>query len=586
MNSHISALTQTLMIYLIMGVSFFGWGRVATYVLGVSKQTNRSDITLIWLGWAFTLFIFQLLHFFFPLTVYVAAPIFIIGFACSIPQIVNAFRRFPQKYSNLMRTVGILIILLAVACWIASRSMLSPTCYDSGLYHFNAIRWINSFPIVPGLGNLHGRLAFNQSFYTYVAALNFYPFFGHGYSVANSFLLLLAIATFVSYLRPILKKPSLLAESHPFQYASVLFSFPILGYLALSSNGVMSPSPDLTSTLLQLIMIVMLANGIAEWINGQRDQNYRAMVLVVLSATAITIKLSNLAFSAVIFGFALVYTWQTSRPHIKGVFHILLPATMLILVWGLRGYILSGAPLYPSTIGYMPMEWAMPIEQIVNEANWVYSWARLPGTHWENVLGSWTWLHPWLLRISKDYMTDVVYPLMYTAIFCIIAMVIGRLKKVRRSHYLEWAILLPSIIAMIYWFFTAPDPRFANAIFFLASLFSILLFLSSIRGIIRAPMFITMICIVFLVGNVHFFSFTFRHIRLIKWVSTSGWHAVKKVPLNRKVTSSGLTVYTPKTGDQCWDSPLPSAPFFNDRLRLRNPANMSSGFTVIEQEKH
>lgn len=228
----------------------------------------------------------------------------------------------------------------------------------------------------------------------------------------------------------------------------------------------------------------------------------------------------------------------------------------------------------------------MPIENIVDEANWVYSWARLPGTHWKNVLGSWTWLHPWLLGISKYYRTPVVYPLMLTALFCICAMVIGRLKKARRPHYLEWAILLPSIVALIYWFFTAPNPRFAHAIFFLASISSILLFLSSIQDTIRARMFITTICIVFLVGNVHFVQFTFHQRGLIKLVSTSGWHAVKEVPLDRKVTSSGLTVYTPKTGDQCWDSPLPSTPHFNDRLRLRNPANMSSGFTVIEQEKH
>ena len=207
-----------------------------------------------------------------------------------------------------------------------------------GLYHFNAIRWINSFPIVPGLGNLHGRLAFNQSFFTYVAVLNFYPFFGHGPSVANSFLLLLTIATFLHLLGPFLKKPSLLIESHPFQYASILFAFPVLGYLALSSDGLASPSPDLASTLLQLTMFVMLAQGIGELVDGQREQNYRVIVLVVLAATAVTIKLSNLAFSAVIIGFALAYTWQTSRPRIKFAVRIFLPAIMFILIWGATRY--------------------------------------------------------------------------------------------------------------------------------------------------------------------------------------------------------------------------------------------------------
>jgi hypothetical protein len=100
MNSHISSLAQTLLIYLIMGVSYFGWGRAVIRVLGLSDQTTRSDITLIWLGWAFTLFIFQLLHFLFPLTVYVGAPIFVIGLAFSIPDIVGGTRLW-RKAGNL-----------------------------------------------------------------------------------------------------------------------------------------------------------------------------------------------------------------------------------------------------------------------------------------------------------------------------------------------------------------------------------------------------------------------------------------------------------------------------------------------------
>src|SRR5215475_10540602 len=117
----LNALTQMLIIYLAMGVAYYGWGRAASYVLGIGEQTSCSDITLIWLGWAFTLFIFQLSHFFFPVTAYVVCPILIIGVVFSIPQIINAFRRFPQQRSTPMRTAAIVIILLAGACWIASR---------------------------------------------------------------------------------------------------------------------------------------------------------------------------------------------------------------------------------------------------------------------------------------------------------------------------------------------------------------------------------------------------------------------------------------------------------------------------------
>ena len=587
--THITVITFTLLTYLFLGAAYYGWGRVAALLLGIAHQRSESSIMPIWLGWAFALLIFQVLHFFLPITVYVSLPVLAFGAVFSISQIRNEVRRFPTQRFALILLMVAVILALGLAAWVASRAMLPPTDYDSGLYHFNAIRWINAYPVVPGLGNLHGRLAFNSSFFTYVAALNFYPFFGHGRSLANSFLFLLVLATILPSMVSIIRRPSLLVKEHPFRYASDLFMLPTVAYIALSSTGFASPSPDLASILLQLVMFVMLAHGIAEWKDGYRDQNYRVMVLIVLAATAVTVKLSNLAFSLVIIGFALTYTWQTSRPHLKGVVRILLPVTMLILVWGLRGVILSGAPFYPSTIGYMPVEWAVPIEKIVVEANLIYGWARLPGIQWIDTLNSWMWLRPWFLRVYNDNMIGVVYPLILTVLFCIITIVIGCFKKVRRPHYLEWSFLLPSLIGLIYWFFTAPDPRFANAIFFLALICSMLLFLLSMQEIMRAWMFIITLGIVFLVGNVYFIRYVFYNRGLIKLVSTSGWHAVKEVPLYRMVIPSGLTVYVPK-GPQCWDSPLPSTPCYNkgplapcsndQGLRLRNPMSMSSGFTV------
>ena len=129
--------------------------------------------------------------------------------------------------------------------------MLTPTNYDSGLYHFSSIRWINEYAIVPGLGNLHGRLAFNQSFFTYVAALN--PFFNAGRVVANSYLWLLTLITCVE-----VAVISLRHERGLVGWSVGLFSIPQLFYLAMTSNGVASPTPDFTCNLLQTALIVGL----------------------------------------------------------------------------------------------------------------------------------------------------------------------------------------------------------------------------------------------------------------------------------------------------------------------------------------
>jgi hypothetical protein len=187
MGSQILALALTFLLYLLLGLSYFGWGQFVGGILKIKKQNNHPEITQIWIGWATTLLIFQIIHFIFPLTVYVVAPIFVVGIIFSYKKVVLNHKCWFQEPVNKLKITGILIVSFTLAAWIASRSMLSPEFYDSGLYHFNAIRWINSYPIIPGLGNVHGRLAFNQSFFTYVASLNFYPFFNNGRVIANSF---------------------------------------------------------------------------------------------------------------------------------------------------------------------------------------------------------------------------------------------------------------------------------------------------------------------------------------------------------------------------------------------------------------
>ena len=87
------------------------------------------------------------------------------------------------------------IPLLLVLLWLSNRALQDPLVDDSGIYHFSSIRWANSFPLPPGLGNLHGHLAFNQSYFLFVAFLNNFPIRGFGHNLANSLLFAAGILT-------------------------------------------------------------------------------------------------------------------------------------------------------------------------------------------------------------------------------------------------------------------------------------------------------------------------------------------------------------------------------------------------------
>ena len=582
------AVISTLAIFLILGFSFYGWGTTFCKFFRINKISPEKITLQIWLGWAVTLFLFQVLHFVFPISAYVVVPIFFLGAVFSIPQLIIvrksvSKRAKPLISTRIIKTRIITIIICALfvgaSVWVAARSMLAPSNYDSALYHFNAIRWINSYPIIPGLGNLHGRLAFNQSFFVYVAALNFYPFFGYGRSIANSFLLLVLISQILISLRPAISQPSLLTK-HPFHFAAGLFLIPGLAYLALTSDGLASPTPDLASTLLQLVIFVELTHGIAEWLEGQMNQDFRAFFIVLLSATAITVKLSNLAFSSVMIVIVIAYIWKTSLPLIRGLAQMILPVVVLLLVWGVRGFILSGAPLYPSMLGYIPVDWAVPKAAVVDEANSIYSWARQPNASPSSVLSNWDWLGPWSLRMS-NHIADVVYPLAISIAFCTFAIILGTLlyvKKRSKPRFLESIIFLPPILGLIYWFFTAPDPRFANSVFWLLSISSSLFILTFLQRIIRKHYFELAFIIMFALTNIVSIGFFFVHYSSWSEISFSGWYPVKVYPLNMQTTDSGLVVYVPAEGDQCGDSPSPCTPYFDYKLRLRNPNNIALGF--------
>jgi hypothetical protein len=282
-------------------------------------------------------------------------------------------------------------------------------------------------------------------------------------------------------------------------------------------------------------------------------------------------------------GFVILYGSKFLETRV--FLRVLTLSSSMILVWCLESVVLSGAPLYPSTIGYIHVGWAIPIEKVAEEAKWVYSWARQPGTHPSNVLGNWNWLRPWFSRLLSNSTADVVMPVGVSGLFCAITVAIGCFKRESRLRCSEWAILLPSLIGLIYWFFTAPDPRFAHALFFVTAMCSILLFLSSVKNIDGKLIFFVALSVILAFAYLAFGRYVMRDKGAITSISTSGWYPVKNVPLVAKITFFGLSVYTPKTGDQCWDSPLPCTPYLNDRLRLRNPHDMASGFTVEKEPK-
>jgi hypothetical protein len=575
-----------LALYSILGLSYYGWGNALATILRVDHKTPDHLSMSIWLGWAFTLLLFQVINLVLPINAYVAIPLFLLGAVLSITGLINWLKslfKCPRPFTStqIITTFLVTLFFLSVVIWVSARAMLPPTNYDSGLYHLTSIRWINSYPIIPGLGNLHSRLAYNQSFFVYVAALNFYPFFGYGRSIANSFLFMVLIGAEFITLYSIFSKRGF-STKHPFSYAPDLFIIPVIAFLAIESDGLTSPTPDLASTILQIAIFVELSHGISEWREGQKDQNFRAFVIIILAATAVTVKLSSLGFSLVSMGIVLLYVWQTTHPRIRGIVHIILPVVVILSVWMARGYIFSGVPVFPSSLGYIPFTWAMPKAAVITEANSILGWARQPQAITSTVLGNWNWFGPWFLKVSKE-IVSVVYPFLVSIAFLFLTLIMEILlfvKKRLKPGYSESIIILPILLGLIYWFITAPDPRFANAIFWLLPIGTAMVLLACLYRVLDRRVFLVIVCFIFIIVNVRISMNVFADRNSFKQISLSGWYPVPIVPIIEERTNSGLILYEPEKGDQAWDAPLPNTPRFNADLRLIIPGNLASGFTV------
>ena len=88
-----------------------------------------------------------------------------------------------------LRVVFLFLCLLSMVLWTTQ----DPGQYDTGLYHAQAIRWIEEYGVVPGLGNLHMRLAYNSAFMCLQALFSLEWLVGQSLHSLNGFFCLCAL---------------------------------------------------------------------------------------------------------------------------------------------------------------------------------------------------------------------------------------------------------------------------------------------------------------------------------------------------------------------------------------------------------
>ncbi len=214
--------------------------------------------------------------------------------------------------------------------------------YDTGLYHAQAIRWIEEYGVVPGLANLHSRFGYNS------AAFALCALFGGGgvmkypmHCAAGFFALLCAVKCTGLLTLPVRKR----VRVSDFLYAGCIF------YLVAVFRELVSPASDYFA---MLILFWTVLTWVELWEKGEREILPYGLLSLYLVYAA-TVKLS----AAVLLVLAVYPAVRLLKEKKGRQVAVLIGLGILIaLPYLIRNVIISGWLFYPFTFfDWFDVDW-------------------------------------------------------------------------------------------------------------------------------------------------------------------------------------------------------------------------------------
>ncbi len=555
-----------------------GVGTLLPRAFGVRLVTIDSWFMAFWGGFALVIAFLQWWHFAFPVNddsrvgvMLVAA----LGLMLNRHTLWTIIRR--------QRRVGWVFIglVLLFAFWLANRSLPASEFHDTGMYHLNAVRWTSTYPIVPGLGNLHSRLGFSTGFFLFTSLLNAGPWLDKTFHITNGVLYLVLMAQSAWAVVPMLR------SGHTDSYHFLLFPFSVVvWFLLLTGTIIPSISNDPSIFVLGVVVAAQIIYLIEAPHLSKQQTTYRVIWIVLLSSAGVAIKY-NFAVMGVGFCLMALYIWNQRFgswwliPALTRLGVISMVAGVIILPAMARSIILTGYPGYPLTVAPVAVEWRIDEDYAHLETEFIRNFARNPQRAFGKPPPGWGWLGIWLdQRFRPNYLRDHIYfSIPFVTSVGAAVLLGGGLSRHKRVKVMRWVFFLPLLASLVFWFVVAPAPRFSGASIWLLSIGLITLLFEKI-GWGQHRWHIHLILAALIVATPMPFVLS-KSVR--PWIEpgpVNGLYRLPKPILNPYVTESRLFVWTSAKNNQCWDAPLPCTPYPHPNLRLRVEDDISQGFVL------
>ena len=346
---------------------------------GTFRRAGDRLILSLWLGLVLLAQALLAVALFAPLTPLCGAAV--AALLSGLALLSRGVRAEAARLKRLLRP-RLLLGLLALAAGVASFASQPITFYDTGLYHFQNVKWLAGHGAVPGLALVQIRLAFASAWFALAAPFDAGPFETRAAAVACGFALL------VASMHALLCARRCAAGAGRGSDWLVLLSSALVLPPVLVWRQPASASPDLP--------VFFLASAVAWAISLVEEERGRAgarLIPVLLAAGAMGVKLSALPL---LFVASLYYVWaggfSTRRLLSAGAL-----VALVLLPTVAYGVVTSGCPLFPSKVLCVEVPWSVGAGEAERITKVIRDWSRWDSTglHWKD---DWSWVVPWATK--------------------------------------------------------------------------------------------------------------------------------------------------------------------------------------------
>lgn len=321
-----------------------------------------------------------------------------------------------------------------------------PWHYDTGLYHAQAIRWIEEYGVVPGLGNLQMRLAYNSAFMSLQALFSLEWLVGQSMHSLNGFFCFIGLTWALITIK---------GKGEGSWQTSDLLKVAMIIYIVTVRNHISSCGTDILSMLLLLYISI-------KWCESSEKETesiHPWCFCCLIAVYAVTVKLS--AAVTVLLVIYPAYLLIKGKAY-KRIIGYLLTGIAIVLPFLIRNVVISGYLIYPySGLDLFDVDWKMDEAILEMDRQDITMFGRgiTNPDEYDKTLGE--WLPQWFGAKEWNEKAIIILGILASVDVCYKLFV-----YLRRRNFEKTVFMAVSIGGLLFWMISAPLMRYGETYFF------------------------------------------------------------------------------------------------------------------------